>query len=692
MGYKMGVVGLAILFIFYIVLAFIMESVGMDIEISGLINRSFKNATIYQPIEEAIVNAIHAIQEKENIPEGKISIKFLRAPKYGDEEWKKAAMPHVIWVEIEDNGIGFTDENKKSFETVFSKYKQRIGGIGFWRISYLKFFNTIKIESYYENSWSSFERSWMFIPADNIFSSLKEEENNWPKKHGTKIIFRDIKFWEFDVDFEVIVRRLVEKLLWFFVFGEKLPEIEFIDTDWAKKISFKEFIETTQKIQILKNKDTKLTIKGEEFQIKMVKIYQSIFSNTVNLCAHNRPVKKISMKELIPLFDEHFFDDNEGRFIIQVYVSSKFLDAKVNEERDDFEDILKKNQNQSIFPEYEISMDLIQFSIKNYLIEALHKEYITRKEKRDKDIRKFFDENRYYDDIKDEIDYEKFWQNVEPIELENAINELIFKKKQKLQKKVNAFIKTTHPKISQEELKKIVEEIGFTQKTDLAKYVVGRKLVLDLMEKTLEYDDEGKFAREEKLHEIIFPRYADNTNSKYENNALWILDEKLNFEKYICSEKQLKSKGKKWNDRIDIGVFGERVAFRWENTESTPITVFEFKRPGRTDFINPSEPEDPIEQVMRYIVWLRDGTYTLDNWIEINADDNTPAYGYIVCTISSDVKKWLKLKWAKPLPDWEWFMFFNSELSIIIYIMSWQKLIQDARKRNKIFFKQLWIE
>jgi hypothetical protein len=65
------------------------------------------------------------------------------------------------------------------------------------------------------------------------------------------------------------------------------------------------------------------------------------------------------------------------------------------------------------------------------------------------------------------------------------------------------------------------------------------------MEKTLEYDDEGKFAREEKLHEIIFPRYADNTNSKYENNALWILDEKLNFEKYICSEKQLKSKGKK---------------------------------------------------------------------------------------------------------------------------------------------------
>lgn len=90
MGYKMGVVGLAILFIFYIVLAFIMESVGMDIEISGLINRSFKNATIYQPIEEAIVNAIHAIQEKENIPEGKISIKFLRAPKYGDEEWKKS--------------------------------------------------------------------------------------------------------------------------------------------------------------------------------------------------------------------------------------------------------------------------------------------------------------------------------------------------------------------------------------------------------------------------------------------------------------------------------------------------------------------------------------------------------------------------------------------------------------------------
>ena len=72
------------------------------------------------------------------------------------------------------------------------------------------------------------------------------------------------------------------------------------------------------------------------------------------------------------------------------------------------------------------------------------------------------------------------------------------------------------------------------------------------MKKTLEYNDQGKFTKEEVLHEIIFPRYKDNTNSKYDDNALWVLDEKLNFEKYICSEKYLKTDDKDGKDRIDI--------------------------------------------------------------------------------------------------------------------------------------------
>lgn len=664
----------------------------MDIEIWGLINRSFKNATIYQPIEEAIVNSIHAIQEKGN-SDGKISIKFLRAPKYAEDNSGKESSSHVIWVEVEDNGIWFTDENTKSFETVFSKYKNRIWGIGFWRISYLKFFETIKIESFYESGGISYERSWNFIPADNIFWSLQYRENTWLKKHGTKITFKDIKTWEFEVDFEVIVRRLVEKLLWFFVFGEKLPKIEFIDSDWSKKISFKDFIDTTEKIQILKDKETKVPIKKELFEIKMVKIYQSTYSNSVNLCAHNRPVKKISMKELIPLFDEHFFDENQNRFIIQVYVSSKFLDGKVNEERNDFADIPKNWQQQSIFPENEISLELILYSVKNFVIEALNKEYITRKEKRDRDINKFFSENRYYDDIKKEVDFEKFGQVVSHLEIEKVINEIIFKKKQIVHQKINSFTQSKRPKISQEELEKIMKEIGLTQKTDLAKYVVWRKLVLDLMKKTLEYNDQGKFTKEEVLHEIIFPRYKDNTNSKYDDNALWVLDEKLNFEKYICSEKYLKTDDKDGKDRIDIWVFWESVAFRWENKKATPITVFEFKRPWKISFINPSEKEDPIEQVTRYLNWLRDGKYRMENGIEIDATENTPAYWYIVCTIDASVEKWLRReKGCKYLPDWEWFIYFNSEANIIIYIMSWKKLIQDAQERNKIFFKRLWIE
>lgn len=74
--------------------------------------------TVYTPLVEMIVNAIQAI-EAQKISDGQIDIIVERSSQ---EELDKKVPPVAIFL-IKDNGIGFTDENRDSFDTLYSDYK-----------------------------------------------------------------------------------------------------------------------------------------------------------------------------------------------------------------------------------------------------------------------------------------------------------------------------------------------------------------------------------------------------------------------------------------------------------------------------------------------------------------------------------------------------------------------------------------
>src|SRR5436305_671052 len=64
------------------------------------------STTVYTPIVEVVVNAIQAI-ESTGRADGKITVRVHRAAQLLTEN----GMAEVQSFEIEDNGIGFTDEN-----------------------------------------------------------------------------------------------------------------------------------------------------------------------------------------------------------------------------------------------------------------------------------------------------------------------------------------------------------------------------------------------------------------------------------------------------------------------------------------------------------------------------------------------------------------------------------------------------
>ena len=236
----------------------------------------------------------------------------------------------------------------------------------------------------------------------------------------------------------------------------------------------------------------------------------------------------------------------------------------------------------------------------------------------------------------------------------------------------------------------VIESISQTSKNDLIHYVSSRKCVLDLLEKYLEIDESGKYKSEGDVHDIIMPRRKDTDEIDYAQHNLWILDERLNFSGYISSDKPLDGKV---GDRTDIAVFGRRIAFRGDNEPSNPIIIFEFKKPDRHNFVDPSADEDPVEQIVRYVNDIHDGKYKNIKGREIRTTNNTPFYGYVICDLSPKVRKWLeRMKNFTPMPDGLGYFQWIGNLNLYVEVLSWEKVKNDADMRNRIFFQKLGID
>lgn len=122
-----------------------------SINLSGRIrNFSLPKNQPLLPLMEAVVNSIHAIEERKDkglMPaseNGYIDIFVKRADMIDGVPKQLAPITGFV---IEDNGIGFDDNNLNSFLESDSAYKKEKGGKGVGRFSWLKAFGKVEISS-----------------------------------------------------------------------------------------------------------------------------------------------------------------------------------------------------------------------------------------------------------------------------------------------------------------------------------------------------------------------------------------------------------------------------------------------------------------------------------------------------------------------------------------------------------------
>lgn len=650
--------------------------------------------TVYTPIIEVIVNAIQAIESKNNNIEGQVRIIVKRSPEMELDE----SLPPVVGFEVVDNGIGFTEENRKSFDTLYSDYKSTQGGKGFGRFTCLKYFEKLSIESVYEDSQQKMRREFTMGHGHDIIENEVVTSSTHPFSYSKVRLESLVKDDSLNKKLSTIAANLAEKLLPYFITKNYVcPQVILVEEDCSNEIILNDYVNgTTGNIRELNLKTNSFSLglsdEKSKFELRAFKIYApKNRSSKISLVADKREVTETPIHNYIPEFSEEFYEkktdgsnDVERNYIIKTYVFSDYLDKHVSLERVGFE---FQKETDAL---YGISQTDIERMATEITKDSVIDEISIRQDKKLKTIQNYVEQEApWHKAILKEMDLSSFPYNPNNEEIEAYLQKKKYLQEIAIRRDVNAILSDQNIENVSESVAKIVTRISDSSRNDLIHYIALRRSVLDLFKKSLEIDDAGKYSAEEVVHDIIFPLKQDSESINYDSHNLWIIDERLNFTNYITSDIPLNGSH---TERPDVIVYNHRIAFRGDNESSNPITIFEFKKPFRDDFVNPSSQEDPIQQIIRYVNNIRADKYRTPEGRKINVAENTPFYGYVICDLSKKVQDWLlNEKNCKQMADgMGWFVWYEN-INLYIEVISWDKLLKDAEMRNKIFFRKLGI-
>lgn len=665
-----------------------------NVNVKRLVENIRSGTNVYTPLVELVVNAIQAIDAK-GIQNGLVEIEVLRSQQTDMTDH----LEDVDGFVVKDNGIGFTKTNRDAFDTLYTEQKIADGGKGFGRFTCLKYFDRVKVSSTFAESDTFRDRSFRMGMDKDIIIDEKEGQSQ-AQVTGAIVEISGIKSVRFpDKKLETISRVVVERLLPYFVDKERrCPRVVIREAqNPSETVSLNDYLgqEDSQIVEMKVDQGAfSLSANEEEksFQVRVFKFFAPRTAKSkVSLVAHRREVTDNPLQTYIPEFEEEFFEPGpdqdlaKGRnFVIKAYVFGDYLNDNVALERGEFR--------------FQIETDLLNGISQNDIEQkaaeiaqsVLGTEIADRKTRKQVRIDEYVTKDApWHRVLAKEVDFSALPMRPSNQDIELHLQKKKYEKEITTRTQVTAVLNSENLDELGEKISQLIESISDNSKNDLIHYVSMRKCVLDLFSKSLEIGADGKHKSEGEVHDIIMPRKKDSEELNYAAHNLWILDERLNFTSYISSDKPLQSS----RDRTDITVYNRRVAYRGDNEASNPITIFEFKKPQRDDFADPSSREDPIQQIIRYVNQIREGKFKTPACRDILVNDTTPFYGYVVCDLTKKVKDWLqKEKNFTPMPDGlGWFNWFGN-ICLYIEVISWTKLLRDAEMRNKIFFNKLGID
>jgi hypothetical protein len=651
------------------------------------------------PLFECVVNSIISLKKTRKEVNKRIQIQIERGayPSQTNIDNIKT-IENIIVI---DNGEGFSENNYNSFKEPLSMLNKEHGCKGVGRFTWLAAFEKAHIESVYDENGKWKYREFDFDIAKEVNTIRFEDTDKREQKTIVKLIScsNSIIKNSTAVSLEYISQEIMKHCLIYYLCGD-LPRIEILEKDNDVFSDVSVINELYEKVS--KERERPFGLKGKNFRVYITKTLKenNRKNNYIYYCANSRVVgnpKNIGKK--YSLFS-YPIQNNGLLYFLDIYVVSDFLNEKVYNTRNGFR-IPQEHEN-CIFStgDEEICFDDIEVQILEILQEEYQNHVKEAKERNAKEISEYITNNapRYNSFLRNPEIFDSIPPNISDDKKEEFLYKISFNAKKKVDANLNKIIDKNE--INEKTIGAIIQQIKEKTAYDsdsLADYMCRRRAIIDLFDKFLDADKQGKYKLEADIHNLIFPMGFEIDEVNYESHNLWLLDERFATYKFIASDKPITAVSqKKSSKEPDLMMFNNPISYGDTNTgEISSMVIFEFKRPG--DVAHQKNKTDYRWEFSELIEkYFDDFLYTQDKknykGRQVIIKKHTPKFGYVILDVVPPLlEDYNKDKGWHRTPFDSFYKMIDG-LNLHIEVTTFENLLRMSRKRHNPFFRKLFGE
>jgi hypothetical protein len=644
------------------------------------------------PLFEAVMNAMQAINDRRRIEPGHRGAILVELSRETTLFGAAEGLALIEDIRVSDDGIGMNDENWDSFNTSFSGHRYLDGGKGLGRIIWLKAFNSVQIVSTFQGKDGPLRRLFTF--------DFEYDGENLPQLSAGGTVGTSIKLTGFKspykeatgLDAGAIADRMVEHFFLFFVRGDN-PNIVLVDE--TSTIDLNRFFHDNYAALSTQHD---FVIGDQSFRARGFRIASGrLDAHRLVYAAHGRAVRREKLAKFIPNLASRL-DDGANGFFYQIVVESPYLDERVNRERTAFEiQTADEVDDDDLIGASEISLR----DIRDRALVAVRADLGSFLDTMDAEKLRRIDEFvsqeaphyrillKRREQIVNKIAPDASRKQIDAV-MHSELRDLELAMKAQGQRVLQDAEHIDDYEAYRAELTTFIEQYNELGIASLAHHVMHRKIIIDLFEKALKKSEDGDaYPLESVVHKVVFPMRATSDDVLYSQHNLWLVDERLAYHSHISSDRSLAKTPLADSDaklRPDLAVFDQKGLFADEGKPLTSVVLVEFKRPGR----NAYSGDDPLEQLFRLSEEIKAGRHTDENGRPVRvANNKVPIFAYLVCDIPPALRILIKGKDAQEMADGMGFYGYNRNYGVYYEVLEYEKILADAKKRNRILFEKL---
>jgi hypothetical protein len=566
------------------------------------------------------------------------------------------------------------------------------------RLLWIKVFGNVSVTSVFQDGKKASKRHFTFSTEGIGNPTVTDTE----EARGTTVVIKSPVEYYRDAlqhETETIAISTIEHCLEYFI-AETKPLIYLVDAAAGYDAELGKLFRDELKSEI---KRDDFAINGSKFRVTHLLVRGRKNSrHALHFCAHSRRVKDEGLTGKVPGLTGGLRPPGTAEDLAyQGYVSGEVLDQLVDVERAsfDFEGLFTYDPNKP--PEgtvsFEALLDAVLVKTRAFLNPILQPILEANQTRIRNQIETTYPQYRYL--LKHRPDeVSAIAPGVDGKDLDIALYKI--EQKMDIDSRESLSRELAEAKDPDEaaddrkaRLDKLLEQLNDAGIAKLARHVAYRRAVIEFLEDQIGLQENGKYSLEEAVHAAICPTRASSEETSSAKMNLWLLDDRLYFHYYLASDmpfKDMKETVKQDSeDRPDLAVFHRPMAFSDSLDQIGAVVLVEFKRPVRDDFKMDDPEKNPVSQVLKYVTTLKSGEGRRAKGQAIHIRENTPFYAYIVADFTKSLREIAVREDFTPTPDGEGFFRFYRNFNCYVEMISYQKMIRDAKKRNQAFFDKL---